>query len=406
MTTDLKARFDGIKKQGLKLDMTRGKPCPEQLDLSMGMLTADPGRYKSDSGTDCRNYGILDGLPSAKKLFAEILEVSSEEVIVGGNASLALMHDTMMRLMLRGAGDGAEPWCRLPQVKFLCPAPGYDRHFAICEYLGIEMVTVAMDGRGPDMAKVEDLAGADESVKGIICVPRYSNPTGITYSPSVVKRLANMKTAAKDFRIIWDDAYHVHHLVDDPEPLENILHACRRAGKPERVFMFSSTSKITFAGAGVGWMAASLRNVEYMRKQISWQTIGPDKINQMRHVAFLKDAAGVEAHMKKHRAILAPKFDLVQEVLERELGGKGVAEWSRPKGGYFVSLDVKKGCAKKVVAMAAEAGVKLTPAGATYPLKKDPEDRNIRIAPSFPSLDEIGKAMEVLCVCVQLANAA
>ena len=401
----LMERYRDCQSRNLKLDMTRGKPCPEQLNLSLGLLECRDGKdYTAEDGTDCRNYGGVDGIPEAKKLFAQYLDVEPDEIIIGGNASLALMHDTIMRAMFRGVGDGHEPWVKLPSVKFLCPCPGYDRHFAILEYFNIEMIPIEMTDSGPDMNRVEELVRDDESVKGIVCVPRYSNPTGITYADGVVDRLASMKTKAPDFRIFWDNAYNAHHLTDRPERLKNILAACKQAGNPERVWMFGSTSKITFAGGGIALMAGSKKNIDLARQQISFQTIGPDKMNQLRHVRFLKQVGGIGSLMKQHAAILEPKFDMVQSILEKELGGKNVAHWSKPKGGYFVSLDTMEGCAKAVVSMAAQAGVKLTPAGATFPYGKDPLDRNIRIAPSFPSVDEIRQAMEVLAICIQMVS--
>lgn len=399
----LRARYDAIKARNLSLDMTRGKPCPEQLDLSLGMLELRD--YRTADGTDCRNYGVLEGLPEARRLFAELLEVEPGEVIVGGNSSLALMHDLIVQGMLKGMPD-APPWKALPSVKFLCPSPGYDRHFAICERYGIEMIRVGMGPDGPDMDEVERLAGSDPAIKAIWCVPRYSNPTGTTYSASVVERLAHMQTAAPDFRILWDNAYAVHHLVERPAPLKNILATCKAAGNADRPVIFTSTSKISFAGAGVGVFAASATNVRHVLAGLSIQTIGHDKINQLRHVRFFKDAAGIAAHMKRHAAILKPKFDAVAEILERELGSADVAEWSRPEGGYFVSLDTRDGCAAAVVAMADAAGVKLTKAGATFPYGKDPHDRNIRLAPSLPGLDEIRQSMELVALSVQLVTIA
>lgn len=403
--SELEERFETLKAENLNIDMTRGKPCPEQLDLSSDMLECvTASDYKTADGEDSRNYGGLDGIPEAKELFSQLLEVEPDELIIGGNASLTLMHDTALRAMVFGVVDSYVPWGKLSKVKFLCPTPGYDRHFAVCEFLGIEMINIDMTPDGPDMDEVEKLVAEDELIKGMWCVPKYSNPSGEIYSDSVVDRLAAMKTKAKDFRLFWDNAYVVHHLVDEPEKLKNILTACKHTGNPERPFIFGSTSKITFAGTGLSLMAGSKKNVEFIKRQIFFQTIGPDKLNQLRHVRFLIDMDGLEKHMKKHAAILKPKFDAVETILSRELEGKGLAEWSRPEGGYFVSIDLKDGCAKKVVEMAGEVGVKLTPAGATYPYKNDPRDRNIRIAPSFPSPGEISKAMEVVAVCIQLAG--
>jgi DNA-binding transcriptional MocR family regulator len=397
----LRARHAALTARKLGLDMTRGKPCPEQLDLSLALLGST--EYRAADATDCRNYGLLDGLPEARQLFAEILEVEPAEIIVGGNSSLALMHDTIVQALLKGMPD-APPWRAERAVKFLCPSPGYDRHFSICERYGIEMLPIEMRDDGPDMDAVEQLAATDPTVKGIWCVPRYSNPTGATYADAVVDRFASMQTAAPDFRIFWDNAYAVHHLVEPPRRLRNILAACRAAGHPDRPLIFTSTSKISFAGAGVAALACSATNRRHLLAGLSMQTIGHDKLNQLRHVRFFKDAAGIAAHMRKHAAILKPKFDAVDEVLSRELGGAGIATWSRPEGGYFISLDVLDGCATRVVAMAAESGVTLTKAGATFPYGKDPRDRNIRLAPSLPSLDEIRQAMELVAVCVQLVS--
>ena len=398
---ELRARYDAIKARTLALDMTRGKPCPEQLDLSLELLACTD--YRAADGADCRNYGVPEGLPEARRLFAEILEVEPAEVIVGGNSSLALMHDTIVQGLLTGMPD-APPWRAERTVKFLCPSPGYDRHFFICERYGIEMIPIAIGADGPDMDAVERLAASDPLVKGIWCTPRYSNPTGVTYSDAVVDRFAHLQTAAPDFRIFWDNAYAVHHLIERPRRLKNILAACRAAGHPDRPLIFTSTSKISFAGAGISALAASPTNVRHLLAGLSIQTIGHDKLNQLRHVRFFKDAAGITAHMRKHAAILKPKFDSVVEILARELGNAGIAEWSRPEGGYFISLDTLDGCASAVVAMAAQAGVKLTNAGATFPYGKDPRDRNIRLAPSLPGLEEIRQAMELVALCVQLVS--
>jgi DNA-binding transcriptional MocR family regulator len=398
----LQKRYDEIKARKLSLDMTRGKPCAEQLDLSLGLLDCLGSDYRAADGTDCRNYGGIDGLPEAKKLFAPFLDVSPNEIIVAGNSSLALMHDAVAMALLLGVPGGARPW-KDGAVKFLCPSPGYDRHFAVCQHLGIEMITVGMSSSGPDMEEVERLAGADHGIRGIWCVPRYSNPTGVVFSDEVVERLARMK-AAPDFRIFWDNAYAVHHLVDSPPALKNLLAACKSSGNAERVLIFGSTSKVSFAGAGVAMVAGSEQNIAYLKQAMSFQTIGPDKLNQLRHVRFFGDMKNIEAHMAKHAAILRPKFEAVSAILERELGGSGLAQWSRPQGGYFISIDTADGCAKTVVAMAAEAGVKLTAAGATFPYGKDARDRNIRIAPSMPALEEIKQAMELVAICIQLAG--
>lgn len=404
--SELSKKYDEFRSENLKLNMSRGKPCTEQLNLSMKMLDF-PGSSdscKTAEGTDCRNYGMVDGIPEAKALFAAMLEVSTKEIIIGGNSSLNIMYDTLARAFTHGVYGSEKPWGKLDKVKFLCPSPGYDRHFAITETLGVEMIPVEMKADGPDMDVVESLVAKDESIKGMWCTPKYSNPEGITYSDSVVDRLASMKTKAADFRIFWDNAYTVHHLTDNHDKLKNILQACKAAGNENRVYIFGSTSKVTFPGAGIAMMGASETNIAYLKKQIGFQTIGPDKINQLRHVHFLKDMNGIEEHMKKHAQIIAPKFKAVLEIFDKELGGKGAASWNKPNGGYFISLNTLPGCARKVVKMALDAGVTLTPAGATYPYGKDPDDKNIRIAPTLPTLQELRKAMELVCVCVQIAG--
>jgi len=398
-------RYNDFQAKNLTLDMTRGKPSPEQLDLAMDMLTGEISReYKTSGGVDCRNYGGLDGIKEAKELFAGYLEVATDEIIIGGNASLKMMHDTVMGAMVYGMVDSVQPWGKLPKVKFLCPSPGYDRHFAVCQYLGIEMITVAMDANGPDMDRVEELVSSDDTIKGIWCVPKYSNPTGITYSDEVIDRLASLKTAAEDFTIFCDNAYTVHHLSDSHDSLKSLFAACKDSGNPERVFLYGSTSKISFAGAGIAMMACSRKNVEFILSKMQFQTIGPNKLNQLRHVLFFKDVAGIEAHMQKHAIILKPKFDAVLKVLGEKLSGSGIAEWSRPNGGYFISIDTMEGCAGEVIKKAAGAGVKLTPAGATFPYGKDPADRNIRIAPSFPSVEDVKTAMDLVAICIQLVS--
>ncbi|MCJ7772052.1 MAG: aminotransferase class I/II-fold pyridoxal phosphate-dependent enzyme [Desulfobacterales bacterium] len=397
-------RYNEYKSRGMQLDMTRGKPCSEQLDLSLEMLNCvNEQHYRAKDGTDCRNYGGLDGLPEAKELFASFLGVKPSEIIVGGNASLNMINDTFVTAMLHGIDDKNTPWIKLPEIKFLCPIPGYDRHFSICEHLNMEMITVEMDEKGPDMDHVEQLVKLDESIKGIWCVPMYSNPTGTIYSDEVIERLSAMEAKANDFRIFCDNSYAVHHLTDNPPVQKNFLSACKESGYPERVFIFGSTSKVSFAGAGVGMMAGSEKNMVFMKKHLAFQSIGPDKINQLRHVLFFKDMDKINAHMKKHLKILKPRFDAIQRILEKEIGDKNIAKWSNPKGGYFVSLDTMEGCAKKVVQLASEAGLKLTPAGAPYPLGNDPKDGNIRIAPTFPPLKDIELAMELLAICIQLA---
>lgn len=401
----LEQGYAAIKQRGLKLDMTRGKPSNEQLDLANELTSAlGPNDYKAADGTDARNYGGLDGLPEMKAIFAELLETTPANLIVGGASSLTMMHDAVVRGLLHGVPDGDGPWSK-SKVKFLCPSPGYDRHFAICQHHGIEMITVPLDANGPDMALVEKLVAGDASIKGMWCVPKYSNPTGETYSAEVVERLAAMHTAAPDFRLFWDNAYAVHDLYDSTDPLLEILAACAKAGNPNRPIEFASTSKISFAGAGVAVMASSPANVADAKKHLAIQTIGPDKLNQLRHVRFFKDAAGVKAHMQKHATLLRPKFEAVTRIFERELGGSGLAAWTKPRGGYFVSLDTLDGCASEVVKLADEAGVKLTPAGATFPLGQDPRNRNIRVAPSLPPASQVETAMEVVTLCVRLASA-
>lgn len=404
LAQELQARYDAFKAQGLKLDMTRGKPSNEQLDLAAKLtVSLTEADYKSADGTDARNYGGLDGIPEMKAIFAEMLGAPAAQVVVGGASSLQMMHDTVVRALLHGVPGSTEPWSR-SKIKFICPAPGYDRHFAICEHHGIEMIPVAIDENGPDMAEVEKLVASDASIKGMWCVPKYSNPTGTTYSAETVKRLAAMKTAAPDFRLFWDNAYAVHDLYEKSDELANILTACAEAGNPDRAIVFGSTSKISFAGAGVAALASSPANIADVKKHSGIQTIGPDKMNQLRHVRFFKDYAGLKAHMKKHAELLRPKFEAVVEIFERDLGGKGVATWTKPNGGYFVSLDTLDGCASEVVKLADAAGVKLTAAGATFPYGKDPRDRNIRVAPSMPPLAQVRAAMDVVTVCVLIAS--
>ena len=402
----LKKQYEDFKAQNLKLDMSRGKPCSVQLDLSADMLECvDSSKgFKASDGADTRNYGGVDGIPEAKELFSKLLEVGTKEIVIGGNSSLNMMYDTIARAMSFGVYGSDEPWGKLPKVKFLCPSPGYDRHFAVCELFGIEMIVVEMKEDGPDMDAVEQLVANDEAVKGIWCVPKYSNPEGKTYSDKVVDRLAGMAAKAKDFRIFWDNAYTVHHLSDQPDRLKNILEACKQAGNPDRVFLYASTSKISFSGAGIAMMGASENNINLIKKQLSIQTIGPDKMNQLRHVRYFKDLDGIARHMKKHAEILKPKFDMVLDILEKRLAGRDIAWWNKPNGGYFISLNTLDGCAGKVVAMAGEAGVVLTKAGASFPYGKDPRDRNIRIAPTFPILEELRQAIELLCICVNIAS--
>ena len=393
----LKKRYNDFKAKGLKLDMSRGKPGADQLDLSMGMNNVDG--YIAD-GIDVGNYGILDGIPSCKKLFADLMGVEPKNVIIGPNASLTLMFDYISQCYTHGAGD--TPWCKLPEVKFLCPVPGYDRHFTILDHFGIKMINIDMKADGPDMDAIEEYI-KDEAVKGMICVPKYSNPQGITFSNEVVKRIAAIKPAAKDFRIIWDNAYCIHDLDDNGDELLNIFDVLPEYGNEDMVIEVCSTSKITFPGAGVSALIASDNNIAAIKKRLNAQTISYDKMNQHRHVQFFGDADGVREHMKKHAAILKPKFDMVLRHLDKELSGKGIASWFDPKGGYFISLDVMEGCAKRVGELCKEAGVVLTSVGATYPYGIDAKDSNIRIAPSFPPVEELDLAAELLCICVQLA---
>lgn len=406
LKSSLEAKYQEFQSKNLKLDMSRGKPSIEQLDLTMEMMDVlnSHSDLTSEDGLDCRNYGGLDGIPEAKRLMQEIMEVGDEEIIIYGNASLNIMYDTVSRSMTHGV-MGHTPWCKLDKVKFLCPAPGYDRHFSICEFFGIEMITVPMTPDGPDMDIVEKLVSEDEAIKGIWCVPKYSNPQGYVYSDETVVRFANLKPAAKDFRIFWDNAYCVHHLYfDNPIEILDIVSECKKAGNPDMVYKFASTSKISFSGAGIAALVASKANIDDIKKQLAIQTIGYDKINQLRHARFFKNKAGVLEHMKKHAAIMRPKFEAVLNVLETELGGLEIGEWTKPRGGYFISFDSMEGCAKTIVAMMKEAGVVMTNAGATFPYGKDPKDSNIRIAPSFPSPEELELAAQVFTICVKLAS--
>ena len=398
-------RYQAFADLKLSLNMTRGKPCADQLDISNGLQTTlGDLDYKSADGTDCRNYGGLEGIPEARQLFAGILGVPASQILVLGNSSLNLMYDTMARAMLFAVPGAAKPWAREEKLKFLCPVPGYDRHFAVTQSFGFEMIPVPMDERGPDMDIIESLVAADASIKGMWAVPVYSNPDGFTYAEETCRRLAEMRTAAPDFRIWWDNAYGVHHqLEDDRDSVPEILSLCETAGNPDRVFEFSSTSKITYAGAGLACLATSAANLAWFKKQLTIQTIGPDKMNQLRHVKFIEKAGGVEAIMKRHADILRPKFELVLERLDLELGSTGLCTWQKPKGGYFVSINVPKGTASEVVRLSKACGVELTPAGATYPYGKDPNDSNIRLAPSFPPMSELRPAMEIFCTCVKLA---
>ena len=402
----LEEEYAKAQHLGLKLDMSRGKPAPAQLDLAMGILDAvsSTSDYKSEDGVDCRNYGGLDGIPEAKHFMADIMGVDASNVIVYGNASLNIMYDTISRFMLEGTG-GCTPWCKLDKVKFLCPVPGYDRHFSITEYFGIEMINIPMTADGPDMDLVEKYVTTDPTVKGIWCVPKYSNPTGTSYSDQTVRRLARMHPAAPDFRIYWDNAYGIHHLYDDEQDhVLEILAECKKAGNPDMVYKFSSTSKITFPGSGIAAIATSHNNLDDIKKQLKIQTIGHDKVNQLRHVRFFKDIHGMVEHMRKHANILRPKFEAVENILDRELGGLEIGTWTKPHGGYFISFDSLNGCAKEIVARCKKAGVVMTGAGATYPYGKDPEDRNIRIAPSYPPLQDLIIATELFALCVKLVS--
>jgi DNA-binding transcriptional MocR family regulator len=402
----LQANYNALKERGLTLDLTRGKPSPQQLDLSTELLSL-PGAtdFVAENVTDTRNYGGLQGLIEARRLFSSVLEAPPEQIVLANNASLSLMHDLVVFSLLKGTCDSSEPWSKQGDIAFLCPVPGYDRHFKICEDYGIRMIPVRLLEDGPDMDEVERLVATDSSIKGMWCVPRYSNPTGTVYSDSVVERLAAMKTAASDFRIFWDNAYAVHHLTENPVSIANLLERSAAHGHANRAFVFASTSKITFAGAGLAAVAASKPNVQWLLTRLTPRTIGPDKINQLRHVRFLKNQEGITALMEKHRQLLAPKFEAVLEIFAAELSGLSDVSWTTPKGGYFISLEVPSGCAKRVVALAKNAGVVLTPAGATHPYGKDPDDRTIRIAPSFPGLAEVQEAAKAVALCVQLAAA-
>lgn len=401
----LRQQYKEYQGKGLNLDMSRGKPSAEQLDLAMGLLNAIDAKsiLDAENGLDTRNYGGMDGIPEAKRLMAGMMGANPEQVVVCGNSSLNTMYDMVARGMLRGY-LGETPWCKLDSVKFLCPVPGYDRHFAVTEHFGVEMINVPMTEEGPDMDMVEELVSKDAAIKGIWCVPKYSNPQGIVYSDETVCRMANLKPAAKDFRIFWDNAYAVHHLYGaETGELRNILEECERAGNEDMVFEFASTSKVSFAGGGISAIASSPANIADIKKSMAIQTIGFDKVNQLRHVRYFKDAEGVAAHMEKHAALLRPKFELVLDTMERELAGLGAGEWIRPKGGYFITFEAPDGCATRIIQLAKEAGVVMTPAGAPFPYGKDPKDSVIRIAPSYPTPEELGQAAEVFVTCVKLA---
>jgi aspartate aminotransferase len=401
----LTKEYEAAKAKGLKLDMSRGKPSPAQLDVSNEMLDiVNSGTgCVSDSGTDCRNYGIMEGIPEARQLMGEFLRVPKENVFVCGNASLNIMYDCVSSAMLFGI-MGSTPWCHLDKVKFLCPVPGYDRHFKITELMGIEMINIPMTENGPDMDMVEKLVSSDSSIKGIWCVPKYSNPQGIVYSDETVKRFAALKPAAKDFRIYWDNAYALHYIYDENIEIPEILSECAKAGNPDLVYEFCSTSKISFAGGGISAIASSEANLKWISKRMNVETISYDKINQLRHARYFKNGDGLRAHMRKHAEFLRPKFDVVLETLDRELTGLGAGSWMKPMGGYFISFDAVPGCAKAIVNKCKEAGVVLTGAGATYPYGKDPDDSNIRIAPSYPTLEELKQAAELFTLCAKLAT--
>ena len=403
---ELEAQFAEIKAKNLKLDMSRGKPSKAQLDLSMGMMDvlSSEANLTCEEGVDCRNYGVLDGINEAKQLLSDMSEVPKENIVIFGNSSLNVMYDTISRSMTHGV-MGSTPWCKLDKVKFLCPVPGYDRHFKITEEFGIEMINIPLHDDGPDMDMVEHYVNNDPAVKGIWCVPKYSNPTGISYSDEVVRRFANLKPAAEDFRIYWDNAYGIHHLYEDTQDkILNILEECKKAGNPNMVYIFCSTSKISFPGSGVSAVASSVENIEYIMSHMTVQTIGHDKINQLRHARFFKDIDGLNEHMKKHAEVLRPKFAAVLDTLEAELTGLEIGTWVKPRGGYFVSFNAMPGCAKAIVKMCKDLGVVMTGAGATFPYGKDPEDSNIRIAPTFPSIEEMEVASKVFVLCVKLCS--
>ncbi|MGN0642471.1 MAG: aminotransferase [Huintestinicola sp.] len=404
---EARKQYEDFKAKGLKLDMSRGKPCKEQLDMSMGILDVfnSSSSLVDEDGVDVRNYGFLTGISEAKKLFAELLGVDPSMVIVGGNSSLTLMYDSVARAMQFGVYGSSKPWGKCEKVKFLCPVPGYDRHFGITETFGVEMINVPMSAEGPDMDMVEKLVSEDPAIKGIWCVPQYSNPDGYTYSDETVRRFAALKPAAEDFRIFWDNAYCVHHLCDDHDNVLNIFDEAKKCGSEDMIFEFASTSKITFPGAGVAVMICSENNVKQISKLLGMQNISYDKVNQLRHVRYFKNADGIKAHMKKHQEILAPKFSMVVDMLEESMKGLDILTWNSPKGGYFVSVNTLDGCAKEVVRLCKEGGVVLTGAGATYPYKNDPDDKNIRLSPSYPSVEDLRMAMELFCISVKLASA-
>ncbi len=403
----LRKEYLHFQEMELQLDMSRGKPCREQLDISMGMMDAlySTADLSSEDGTDVRNYGVLTGIPEAKRLIGDMMENNPKNIIIYGNSSLNVMYDTVARAFTHGI-MGNTPWSKLKKVKFLCPVPGYDRHFAITEYFGIEMINVPMSPTGPDMDMVEELVASDEAIKGIWCVPKYSNPQGYSYSDETVRRFARLRPAARDFRLFWDNAYGIHHLYEDNQAvLIEILEECRHAGNPDLVYKFSSTSKITFPGSGIAALATSLNNLEDIMNQLKIQTIGHDKVNQLRHVRFFKNISGMREYMKKHAAIIRPKFEMLENTFREELGELGIGEWTEPKGGYFISFETLPGCAKAVVDKVKKGGVVMTGAGATYPYKKDPNDSNIRIAPTYPPLEDLHTAAKLFTLCVKIVSA-
>ena len=402
----LMQEYKKFQAKELSLDMSRGKPCIEQLDLSMGMMDvlSSSVDLTCEDGTDCRNYGVLSGIHEAKVLIGDMMENHPDNIIIYGNSSLNVMYDTLSRAFTHGI-MGNTPWCKLDEVKFLCPSPGYDRHFAMTEYFGIKMIPVPMTSEGPDMDMVEKLVAEDETIKGIWCVPKYSNPQGYSYSDETVRRFARLKPKASDFRIFWDNAYGVHHLYDDKQDyLIEILAECKRAGNPDLVYKFASTSKITFPGSGIAALATSPNNLEDIQKQLKYATIGHDKVNQLRHVRFFGDIHNLTEHMRKHANILRPKFEAVEEIFEKNLGGLEIGEWTKPRGGYFISFESMEGCAKEIVSRAKKAGVTMTTAGATWPYGKDPKDTNIRVAPTYPSLDDLKLAAELFTLCVRIVT--
>ncbi|MBR6395086.1 MAG: aminotransferase class I/II-fold pyridoxal phosphate-dependent enzyme [Ruminococcus sp.] len=402
---ETEALYNDFKAQGLCLNMSRGNPCKEQLDLSLDMLNVfDDGKFMSESGNDVRNYGLLDGIPEAKEFFSDMIGVNNDEIIIFGNSSLNAMYFAVQLAYNKGVLGGT-PWSQSGKLKFLCPVPGYDRHFKVTEFFGFEMINIPMTPTGPDMDMIEKLVAEDDSIKGIWCVPQYSNPQGISYSDETVKRFAALKPAAKDFRIFWDNAYCIHHLTESPKPILNILDEAKKVGNEDIVYIFGSTSKITFPGAGVAVMGASKRNIDDLKKALGISIISYDKMNQFRHVKYFGTFANMCEHMKKHMNIIAPKFKLVCDVLKKEIAPLGIGSWTEPEGGYFISFDAMNGCAKRIVQLCSEAGVTLTGAGATFPYGIDPDDKNIRIAPTYPPIEDLAKALELFVICVKLASA-